>query len=113
MSPRDHERWGTFTQSYQDNKFTMSGSMRRRAMVSLRSHHGHSRDAFVERPEMFASPTTAMELDADNIDPYPEYHCVVHGAKIKEEQRLRTSTRLDNHLGKRISRSQADESHLT
>eukprot|EP00973_Karenia_brevis_P066027 9177443-Karenia_brevis.AAC.1 len=65
----------------------------------------------MEEPERFSAPTAATTLSADNIDNYPEYHSVVHGTNhrkavsIQQEQRLRTSTRLDNHLGRRISRS--------
>eukprot|EP00973_Karenia_brevis_P006935 941458-Karenia_brevis.AAC.1 len=60
-----------------------------------------------------------MILEANLIDTYPEYHSVVHGTNhrsavsIQQEQRLRTSTRLDNHLGRRISKSPNDEPHLT
>eukprot|EP00973_Karenia_brevis_P065159 9046998-Karenia_brevis.AAC.1 len=68
----------------------------------------------MDEPEIFSAPTATIELNADNIDEYPEYHSVVHGTnhhsavRIKAEQRLRTTTRLDNHLGKRISRSPSD-----
>eukprot|EP00973_Karenia_brevis_P071972 9999664-Karenia_brevis.AAC.1 len=60
-----------------------------------------------------------MTLNADNTDNYPEYHSAVHGTNhrsavsIKQKQRIRTTSRIDNHLGKRISKSPNDESHLT
>eukprot|EP00973_Karenia_brevis_P093202 12416185-Karenia_brevis.AAC.1 len=46
-----------------------------------------------------------MTLNADNNDNYPEYRSVAHGTnhrsavRIKQQQRLRTTSRIDNHLG--------------
>eukprot|EP00973_Karenia_brevis_P024989 3443492-Karenia_brevis.AAC.1 len=118
MLPRDPEWWKTLTQSYQGDRFTMTGSNWRHVYILLRSHHGHSQDALMERPDSFSAPA-AMELNVDSMDRYPEYRSVVHGTnhyrtvRIQAEQRLCTTTRVDNHFGERISGSRADESHVT